>query len=206
MILLISSPRRGCIDRRVIAKVADANYFEAHYSVPRMLLRVGLSGLAMLGSLFLVGLLGDSWAAKETTPSTVVIGAATFVVFGFFGAYYLRLLFKGRPSFRIDGNGLLDRNVSDLTIPWEHVGEMRMRRIRHRRSGITVLTTGYIDYVIDPSFERKLTGFDALMRRTMSIRNGRRPTILYQSLDCDFEALTWALRTIPPDHARLVES
>lgn len=186
--------------------MADAAFFEAQYSVSRILLRVGLAALAMVGSLFLVGLLGDSWAVKERTPYTIAIGAVTFAIFGFFGAYYLRLLFKGRPSLCIDGNGLLDRNVSDLTIPWEHIGEIRTRHVRVRRSGITVMTTGYIDYVIDPSFDRKLRGVDALMWRTMSILNRGRPTILYQTLDCEFEALTWALRTIPPEHAKLVEA
>jgi hypothetical protein len=186
--------------------MADATYFEAHYSLPRILLRVGVAALFMVGSLFLVGLFGDSWGVKETTPRTVAIGAACFVLFGFFGAYYLRLLFKGRLSLRIDENGLLDRNVSDLTIPWEHISDIRIRKLRQREWGITLSTMHYIDYVIDPSFERKLRGGDALIRRTMSIPNGRRPTILYDTFDCDFEALTRALRTIPPEHARLLEA
>lgn len=186
--------------------MADATYFEAQYSVPRILLRVGVAALAMVGSLFLVGLFGDSLAVKETTPSTVAIGAVTFAIFGFFGAYYLRLLFKGRPSFRIDRNGLLDRNVSDRTIPWEHISDIRIRQVRHRRSGITLFTGLYIDYVIDPAFERKLTGLNRLIRRPLGAFNRGRPTILYQTLDCDFEALAWALRTIPPEHARLIEA
>lgn len=186
--------------------MADAAYFEAQYSSPRILLRVGSALLFITFGLFLTGVLGERWALGESSASSVAIGTLIIVTFGYLGVFYLRLLFKDRPSFRIDSTGLLDRNVSDLTIPWEHISDIRIRQVRHRRSGITLFTGEYIDYVIDPAFERQLTGFDRLIRRPLGVFNQGRPTILYQTLDCDFDVLTCALRTIPPDHASLVEA
>lgn len=186
--------------------MADATFFEAQYSVPQIMLRVGFAALAATGSLFLLGLFGEGLAVKETTPSRVAIGVLNIVICGYLGVFYLRLLFKGRPSFRIDSVGLLDRNVSDMIIPWEQISDIRIKQFRYRSSGISLFTAQYIDYVIDPAFERKLTGLNRLIRRPLGAFNRGRPTILYQSLDCDFEALTRALRTIPPEHARLVEA
>jgi hypothetical protein len=186
--------------------MAGAAFFEAKYSVPRILLRVGGALLFITFGLFLTGILGERGAVRDSSSSSVAIGALSIVIFGYLGVFYLRLLFKDRPSFRIDSTGLLDRNVSDLTIPWEHISDIRIRQVRHRRSGITLFTGEYIDYMIDPAFERKLTGFDRLIRQPLGAFNRGRPTILYQTLDCDLDMLTWALRTIPPEHARLIEA
>ena len=186
--------------------MGDKQVFEAQFSRARIILLVVLSLCFCAAGLFLMGVVGAGLHVREPNIFSVAFGG---VVVGFFGLMvlrYLSLLRKGRLAVRIDATGFLDRTVSDDPIPWEHLSDFRISEIRHERLFITFWTFRYIQYQIDPKYERKLTGFDISVKRILGIFNRGYTRLLHTTLDCDFEALTRALRTIPPKHARLVKA
>ena len=113
--------------------MVGAQVFEADFSRPRILLCVGFGVLG----LFLMGVIGDDWARRPTSTGGVMIGVVIVGLLGLFLLRNLRLLAKGSHGLRIDASGLLDRQVSDRPIPWEFVGEVRIRKIPHRVWGFT---------------------------------------------------------------------
>lgn len=185
--------------------MADVQVFEAKFSPFRIILLVGLCLAFCAMGLFLMGLIGDVFRDRVDII-TQAMGGLAVIYFGILSLHYLRLLGKGQPALRIDASGLLDRHMSDQLINWEHISDLRIRKIRHCRLGITFWTQLFIDYRIDPEFRGQLTGFDAWIRRGLAFGNGGRTSLLHNSLACDFETLVGALHVIPPEHARLQEA
>jgi hypothetical protein len=179
--------------------------FEAQFSRSRITVLAAL-GLAYCAfGLFTMGLIGaDLWPS----PPSVILRAAGAFISAYCSLHilhYVSLLRKGMPAVRIDATGLLDRRVSDIVIPWERVEQLQIREFRHGYWPFTFWRQRFIQYRVDPAFERKLTGQMGWALRVLRWGSRGRFSLAHRVLDSGFDPLADALRAIPPEPKRLAE-
>lgn len=185
--------------------MGDKQVFEAHFSRPRIFLLVALCSLYCAFGLFLMGVIGaDLWPR----PPSMILRAAGGFIFAYTALqvlHYVSLLRRDRPAVRIDPAGLLDRRVSDMVIPWERIEQLQIKEFRHGYWPFTFWRQEFIQYRVDPAFERKLTGQMGWVLRVLRWGSRERFSLAHRVLDSGLEPLVDALCAIPPESKRLVE-
>lgn len=136
----------------------------ASYSKPKLVLYALMSAVFVL-----IGF----WILQDPDPDAKALFSA-WVGIGFFGpctVVFVRRLRKTREILRVDGMGVLDRRVTDRTIPWSAIARITERQVRHQVI-FNLHLTGYLSDFVDSNWQRftqSLNGLFGLGRNTISI-------------------------------------
>ena len=191
-----------------MAKEAEENrVFEARFSVSGILFLVALCICFCWLGLVLIGFVDPGWRVREPSLFTALLGIVCILFFGPYTLWYYRLLFKFGVAVRLDNKGLLDRHVSDETIPWDSIAWFEVNAFEHPINfPVTLWKQRYITYRIDPEYERSMGRLDRLAYRLNSLLSGRSSRLPHTTLDCSFKTLAKALREVPPARLRINSS
>lgn len=179
--------------------------FETQFSRPRITLLAALCLAYCAFAMFVMGMIGADLWPRQPSFFQRAAGCCIFAFMALNFMHYVSLLRKGSPALRIDAEGLLNRRISDIVVPWEQIEQVHVKQVRYGRWPVTIWTQRFIEYRVDPALLRKLTGEMGWVLRLLRLGTRGRLTLASAVLECGFEPLADALRTIPPASKRLVE-